>query len=297
MKPSSRQELIDYSLRQLGAPVLEINVAPDQVEDLVDDALQLFQERHFDGVALEYLKYQITQDDVDRGMARPPGAPGGNGGTAGITSESATTNIPAYAGAVGTATTFTYYQNSNYLEIPPNIIGIDKVFQLQGQAMGTGMWNLQYQYFLNGAALWGGVGAASGFDMLSYSMTMSYLETVNFLLNTHVAIRFNQRQDRLYLDINWNNILPGQWLIIQCYRAMDGVDYTRVWNDSFLKKYLVASIKKQWGQNMIKFNGVKLPGGIELNGRQMYEDGQREMDVIREMMPSTYELPPLDIIG
>ena len=78
---------------------------------------------------------------------------------------------------------------------------------------------------------------------------------------------------------------------------MDGVDYTRVWNDSFLKKYLVASIKKQWGQNMIKFNGVKLPGGIELNGRQMYEDGQREMDVIREMMPSTYELPPLDIIG
>ena len=297
MKPSSRQELIEYSLRQLGAPVLEINVAPDQIEDLVDDALQLFNERHFDGVVMEYLKYEVTKEDTQRGLAVPPNAPAGSAGRAGITSTSAVATIPPTVGQPGVATTFTYYQNSNYIQIPPNIIGIDKVFQLQNGVMGTGMWNLQYQYFLNAAGLFGGIGGASGFDMLSYSMTMSYLETVNFLLNTHVAIRFNQRQDRLYLDINWEQIPPGQFLVIQCYRALEGVDATRVWNDPFLKKYTVASLKRQWGMNMIKFNGVKLPGGIELNGRQIYEDGQREMDTIIEMMPTTYELPPLDEIA
>ena len=297
MRPSSRSELIDYCLRQLGAPVLEINVAPDQIEDCLDDALQLFQERCYDGVSVEFLKYQITKEDTERGLARPDSAPNNNTGSAGITSTSATANIPPAEGQPGVATTFTYYQNSNYLQIPPNIIGVEKVFQLNGQGMGTGMWNLQYQYFLNGAGLWGGIGAASGFDMLSYSMTMSYVETVNFLLNTHVQIRFNQRQDRLYLDINWDDILPGQFIIIQASAALDGDEYSRVWNDPFLKRYFTASLKRQWGMNMIKFNGVKLPGGIEMNGRQIYEDGQREMDVIRESMPSTFELPPLDVIA
>ena len=70
-----------------------------------------------------------------------------------------------------------------------------------------------------------------------------------------------------------------------------------MYNDYFLKRYLTALMKRQWGQNLIKFQGVKLPGGVELNGRQIYEDGQRELDVIREQMSNTYELPPLDFIG
>ena len=64
-KPTTRGELIDYCLRQLGAPILEINVAEEQTDDLLDDALQYFQERHFDGVEKMYLKYQITQSDID----------------------------------------------------------------------------------------------------------------------------------------------------------------------------------------------------------------------------------------
>ena len=120
---------------------------------------------------------------------------------------------------------------------------------------------------------------------------------MNFLLNTHKQIRFNQRQDRLYLDIDYSTVSAGEFLVIECYRAMDGTDYTGVWNDSFLKPYLTALIKRQWGQNMMKFQGVKLPGGIELNGRQMYEDAERELEVIREKMSNTYELPPMDMIG
>ena len=279
-QPSTRQELIDYCLRQLGAPVLEINVADEQIQDLVDDAVQYFQERHFDGVIQTYLKYKVTQADIDRGKARP------TTGT-GITTETATTTI------VGTATTFSYYENSNYLQVPPDIIGINKVFQYDdAQSMSSSnMFSFKYQLFLNDIYYWGTT------DLLSYSMAMSYLETMNFLLNTHKQIRFNQRQDRMYLDVDWSNLRAGQYLIIDCWRSMDPSDYSRVWNDSFLKPYLTALIKRQWGQNLIKFQGVKLPGGIEFNGRQLYDDAQLELDRIKEKMSNTYELPPLDMIG
>ena len=288
-QPTTRQEFTDYVLRQLGAPVLEVNVADEQVQDLIDDAIQYFNERHFDGVTQVYLKYQVTQDDVNRGRARPPGAPQNESGTTGIASTSATANI------VGTATTFTYYQNSNYIQIPPSIIGVNKAFQFGG-GMGQGMFNVKYQMMLNdfiGLNGWG----ASGYDLTSYSMTMSYLETVNFILNTHKQIRFNQRTDRLYLDIDWSELQVGEFLVLDCWAANDPNEYSRIWNDSFLKPYVTALVKKQWGQNLIKFQGVKLPGGIEFNGRQIYEDGQADLDKIQEKMMSTYELPPLDFIG
>lgn len=278
-QPSSRQELIDYCLRKLGAPVLEINVAQEQIEDLVDDALQLFQERHFDGVYQTYLKYQIKQEDIDRGRAK-----GTNG--VGISSISATSNV------VGTATTFNYYESSNYLQIPSHIIGINKIFQFEGSnSIASGMFSIKYQLFLNDIYYWGST------ELLTYSMVKTYLEDINWLLTTQKQIRFNKRQDRLYLDIDWSSLTPGEFLVIDCYRMLDPNDYSRVWNDSFLKPYLTALIKRQWGQNLIKFQGVKLPGGVELNGRQLFDDGQRELDAIIEKMSSTYELPPLDMIG
>jgi len=288
-KPSTRQELIDYCLRQLGAPVVEINVAEEQLQDLVDDAVQFFQERHFDGVSQTYLKYQVTDADVNRGKARPPGAPAGDGGTSGITSITATANI------AGSNTTFAYYENSNYIAIPPSIIGINKVFQYN-EGLSSGMFNIKYQLMLSDIAGLQGSGA-TGYDLTSYSMTMSYLETINFLLNTHKQIRFNQRQDRMYLDVDWTELKAGEFIVLDCWSVLDGNDYSRVWNDSFIKPYLTSLIKRQWGQNLMKFQGVKLPGGIEFNGRQIFDDGQREIDEIKQKMMSTYELPPLDLIG
>jgi len=278
-QPSTRQELIDYCKRKLGAPVLEINVADEQIEDLVDDAVQFFQERHFDGVYPTFYKYQITQEDIDRGRARP------NTGV-GIATTSATSNI------VGTATTFNYYENSNYLQIPPNIIGINKIFTFDGTNTIThNMFSVKYQLFLNDIYYWGTT------ELLSYAMVKSYLEDLDFLLNTQKQIRFNKRQDRLYLDIDWGSVSVGNYFIIDCYSVLNPNDYSRVWNDSFLKPYLTSLIKRQWGQNLIKFQGVKLPGGVELNGRQIYDDAQREIDILMERMSSTYELPPLDMIG
>ena len=280
-QPTSRQELIDYCKRKLGAPVLEINVADEQIDDLVDDAIQFFQERHFDGVGQVFLKYQVTQDDINRGRA-----PNGESPTAGIVTTSATTSI------LGTATTFNYKENSNFLQIPPSVIGITKIYHFDGSNTTTNnMFSVKYQLFLNDIYYWGST------EILTYAMTKTYLEDIDFLLTTQKQIRFNKRQDRLYLDIDWGSVRAGDYVIIDCYRALDPSDYTRVWNDSFLKMYLTSLIKKQWGQNLIKFQGVKLPGGVELNGRQIYDDAQRELDVIMEKMSNTYELPPLDMIG
>jgi hypothetical protein len=279
-QPTTRQELIDYCKRKLGAPVLEINVADEQIDDLVDDAIQLFQERHFDGVYPTFYKYQITQNDINRG--RSPG----NNSIVGLVTTTVTTNI------VGTATTFKYTENSNYLQVPPNIIGVNKIFQFDGNnAITNNMFSIKYQLFLNDVYSFGAL------EILSYAMVKTYLEDLDFLLNTQKQIRFNKRQDRLYLDIDWSSISVGTYIIIDCYSTLDPNDYVRIYNDSFLKPYLTSLIKRQWGQNLIKFQGVKLPGGIELNGRQIYDDGQKEIDALMEKMSNTYELPPMDLIG
>ena len=277
-KPSTRQELIDYSFRRLGAPVLEINVDDDQVDDLVDDAIQFYNERHFDGVERMYLKYQLTQDDIDRGRA------GGAGGV-GIATTSATSTI------VGTATTFSFYENSNYLQVPDSVIGIEKIFKFDTSSISGGMFSIKYQLFLNDLYYFNSV------ELLQYSMVKTYLEDIDFLLTTDKQIRFNKRQDRLYLDLDWSAQEKDTYLVIDCYRALDPADFNQVYNDSFVKQYLTALIKRQWGQNLIKFRGVKLPGGIELNGREIYEDGEREIESLRTRMMQDYELPPYDFIG
>jgi hypothetical protein len=128
-------------------------------------------------------------------------------------------------------------------------------------------------------------------------MVKTYLEDIDFLLSTDKQIRFNKRQNRLYLDIDWASKAKDTFIVIDCYRILNPNDFTKVYNDSFLKKYLTALMKRQWGQNLIKFRGVKLPGGIELNGREIYEDAERELESIRQRMSMDYELPPYDFIG
>ncbi len=279
MQPSSRTDFKTYCLRQLGAPVLEINLASEQCEDLIDDALQMFQERTYDGAAQTYLKYQIRQGDIDRGKGP------GSTDVVGITTTTATSTV-------GITSTFSFEENNNFLQVPPEVIGVYKIFHFDGSnTITNNMFSVKYQLFLNDIYFWGAT------ELLTYAMTKTYLEDINFLLTTEKQIRFNKRQDRLYLDIDWDSVNEGDWLIIDCYRLLDPSDYGRVWNSQFLKQYATALMKRQWGQNLLKFGGVKLPGGIELNGRQIYDDGQKDLDILMEKMSSTYELPPLDMVG
>lgn len=273
-KPSTRQELVDYCLRRLGAPVLEINVDDDQIDDLVDDALQYFNERHFDGVERMYLKYQITQNDIDRSRAK---------GTSGV-------GIVTTTGSSGIGT-FNFYETENYIQVPDSVIGIEKVFKFDTSSISGGMFSIKYQLFLNDLYYFNSI------ELLQYAMVKSYLEDIDFLLSTDKQIRFNKRQNRMYLDIDWGAQSAGNFLVIDCYRILNPNEFTEVYNDSFLKQYLTSLIKKQWGQNLIKFKGVKLPGGIELNGREFYEDAQRELEDLKQRMKFEYELPPYDFIG
>ena len=279
-KPASRQQLIDYCLRKLGAPVLEINLDDDQIDDSVDDAIQLFNERHFDGVERMFLKYKITQADLDRGRAK------GTDGVGIVTTTATSTNIAGYG-----TTTSSWYETSNFLQVPDSVVGVEKIIKFDTSTISGGMFSIKYQLFLNDLYNFNSV------ELLQYSMVKSYLEDIDFLLTTDKQIRFNKRQDRLYLDIDWGAESLDNFLVLDCYRALDPTSFTQVYNDPFLKLYLTALMKRQWGQNLIKFRGVKLPGGIELNGREIFDDAERDIESLRSRMASEYELPPYDFVG
>ena len=153
------------------------------------------------------------------------------------------------------------------------------------------MFSIKYQLFLNDLYYFNSV------ELMQYAMTKTYLEDIDFLLTPDKQMRFNKRQNRLYIDMDWSESAVDEWIILDCYRALDPVKFEGVYNDSFVKKYLTALIKKQWGQNLIKFKGTKLPGGIELNGREIYDDGVNELAEIKSAMSTEYELPPYDFIG
>ena len=346
-QPTTKAELKDYCLRRLGAPVLEINVDNDQIDDLIDDAIQLFQERHFDGVERMFLKHKLTASDVakfrgldqEQLLGTATGAvltvkvvEQGTGYTTGTTAAytggtgtSATFDITAKDGqiteveisAAGTnylvedEITFTggggnakievtgvqeqteWEERDNFLQIPPQVLGINRVFGIKGSNIRSNLFGLEYQLFLNDLYQFGSV------DILSYFMTKTYLETLDMVLNNgaFIPFRFNRRADRLYIDTDRLMLDEGAYIILDCHRLLDPTTYTEVYNDPFLKKYTTALIKRQWGQNLIKFKGAQLPGGITMNGRELYEDGNSEVIKIESEITTTYELPPNWEIG
>jgi len=283
-QPNTRQGLIDYGKRQLGFPVLEINIADEQYDDLIDDALQTFHDRHMDGVEKMYLKHKITEDFTD--TVRATGQDGATTSLGITTSTSPEVSIQG----IGT-TTFSFEETQNFIQVPDAVIGIEKVWKVDSRAIASNMFNITYQLFLNEIYYF------SSMELLSYTQTKRYLEDIDFILHPDKQIRFNRRQNRLYIDSDYSSMKTDDYLIIECYRTVNPNDFTKVYNDPFLKKYFTALLKKQWGSNMMKFRGVKMPGGVELNGREIYDEGVKELDVLDEKMSSTYELPVMDMIG
>tara|TARA_B100000212_G_scaffold341827_1_gene326259 strand:+ start:174 stop:1037 length:864 start_codon:yes stop_codon:yes gene_type:complete len=281
---NSRGALINYAKRRLGAPVLEINVADEQVEDLLDDAIQFFQQRHFDGVERMYLKHKFTQDEIDRGKANQGASSTTTTGI--VTTTGVSTSITGYG-----TTTSVFTENSNFIQVPDAVIGIQQIFKFDSSSISGGMFSIKYQLFLNDLYYFNSV------ELLQYSMVKSYLEDIDFLLTPERQIRFNKQQNRLYIDINYDSLKEGDFIVIDCLRVLDPNQYQDIYNDMFLKMYFTALLKRQWGQNLIKFRGTKLPGGLELNGREIYEDGMRDVEFALQKLKEEYELPPLDFIG
>ena len=269
-KPSTRQGLIDYCLRRLGYPVLEVNVDDDQIDDLIDDAIQYFQERHFDGVERMLLKHEITKENRETLKT-------------GITTTTANSTVGI------TTTTFT--ESQNFIQLPDHVLGVERVLKMDASTISSGMFNIKYQIFLNDLYYYGAL------DLMNYAMTKTYLEDLSRIITPDTQLRFNKKNHRLYLDIDFGQMSDDTFIIIDGYRLLDPSDAPAIYNDFWLKRYATAIIKKQWGMNLIKFNGVLLPGGVQLNGRQIYEDALKEIEEIEYSLKTEYEIPPLDLIG
>ena len=269
-KPSTRQGLIDYCLRRLGYPVLEINVDEDQIDDLIDDAIQYFQERHFDGVERMLLKHEITKENRETLKT-------------GVTTTTANSTVGI------TTTTFT--ESQNFIQLPDHVLGVERVLKMDASTISSGLFNIKYQIFLNDLYYYGAL------DLMNYAMTKTYLEDLSRIITPDTQLRFNKKNHRLYLDIDFGQLSDDTFIIIDGYRLLDPSDAPAIYNDFWLKKYATATIKKQWGMNLIKFQGVMLPGGVQLNGRQIFEDAIKEIEEIEYSLRTEYEIPPLDLIG
>jgi hypothetical protein len=243
----TREQLVNYCLRRLGAPVIQINVAPEQLDDRVEDALHKFAEYHYNGTNRAYIKHQVTAQD----------------------------------------------KINQYIILPENIIGAVDIFPLQGFAStGQDMFDVRYQIAMNDLY------TLSGTNLVPYAMTMTQLATMNEMLIGKVPIRYNRRNgNKLYLDMDWNNTGVGTWLIIEAFEVVDPEEFDGVYDEQWLKDYLTALIKKQWGTNLSKFQGMALPGGMVLNGLEIIQQADREIAEAQTTLERNYVMPPLDRMG
>lgn len=246
-KPASRQELVDYCLRNLGAPVITINVDEDQLDDRVDEALQFYQEYHSDAVLPAYRKHTITATDIA----------------------------------------------NEYIELPENVLYLTRM--LAGGSNTQNMFSIEYQMHLNDV-----YDLRAPSSIINYEMSRQYQELLHQTFDERYAqqIRFQRKMNRVYIDSRWGtDIREGEIIVFEVYTTLNPDDYVKVYDDLFLKRYLTALIKRQWGANTKKFTGMQLPGGVEINGQQIFDEAQEEIRQIEEEMDLKYVIPPVGFIG
>jgi len=265
--PATRETLKQYALRALGKPVIEINVDDDQLEDRLDEALQYFSQYHYDGVQRVYLKYQYTQADKDRMTADS---------TESITKNSVTTS---------------WKEGNNFLVVPESVISVINIFPFSNKS-NMNLFDVRYQLRLNDLYDF------SSTSIINYDIVLRHLDFLDHILVGEKPLRFNQHDNRLYIDMDWKNDLAvGEFIVIEAYRKMDPETHTDVYNDIYLKRYVTSLFKKQWGANLSKFDGVAMIGGVTLNGRQIYSEALQDIEKLETEIRSTFELNPAMIMG
>lgn len=247
---TSRQQFAFYCLRRLGFPVIDINVDEDQVQDRIDDALQYWQDYHFDGLQKIYYVKRITQEDVDQRYLN----------LCGVTDSS-----------------------NNCLDIT----GVTRIFPIQDSQATISMFDLRYQLRLN--ELYDFTSAS----YINYTLTQQHLRSLELMFTGEVPIRFQRHMQRLYIDWGWgaSEAPVGTVVVAECYALIDPTVYGRVWNDRWLKEYATALIKRTWGNNMKKFGGIQLPGGVTLNGKEIYDEATEEIKLLEQEMATEYFAP------
>lgn len=275
---STRAELKEYALRANGHPVVEINIADEQLEDRLNDGLQFFSEYHFDGVEKVYLKYKMSQTDIDNGYIS-------------FTADNRVSVTPQGTGFADADALMT----STDPDCPENvllqnlIVSVTRIFPFTQQSVG--MFDVRYQYALNDLYTFGTI------DLVQYDMTQQYLALLKQFLSPDKSIRFNRVANRMYLDADKRQLNAGMYLIIEAYRVLDPRVYPEVYNDRLLKKYITALVRWQWGVNLSKYNGIKLPGDITLDGQSMMKDSWQQKEEIEKEIILKGELPCDFIMG
>jgi len=248
--PTSRQGLIDYCLRRLGEPVIEINVDIDQLEDRVDEALQYWQEYHSDATYRTYVSHLVGDSDV----------------------------------------------TNEYVTVPSDIIYVSKLFRISSSFNTSfNFFDIKYQMMLNDIA---DLQNFAG-DLAYYEQLNQYLSLLDMKLNGEPQTTYSRKMDRLYLhgDFNDKDVQAGDYIVYEAWKTVDPVAHSKVWNDMWLKEYTTALIKQQWGQNLIKFEGMQLPGGVTLNGRQIYDDATNDIQRLQEKIRLDFEMPADFFVG
>ena len=297
--PNTRANLKEYCLRSLGKPVIDINVDEDQVEDRIDEALQYFAQYHTDGVERMYLKYKVTADDITRltnnkkfnadekgtvaeNIELESGTNTQEEGKGDLIAESGSAILTEDSTIVRTA----YEETQNYLIVPDSVISVINVFPLSDRA-NLNMFDVRYQLRLNDLYDF------SSTSIVHYEMTMRHLDFLDHILVGEKPLRFNQLSNRLYIDMDWNeDIDADEFLIIECYRKLDPTSHSNIFDDIFLKRYTTALIKRQWGQNLSKFSGTAMLGGVTLNGPELFSTAIQEQRQLEDEIRSNYEEPP-----
>lgn len=311
-KPASREELKEYCLRQLGHPVIEINVDDDQVEDCIENALQFWREYHFDAVEQIYLKAQVTPSECNvastAGFEAPEVITGQtSGATARISATSPTlfiynikgqfddgeTIVGATSGASTTLNSVTYGSFDNrYFEVSDAVTGVTRILPFSNRSTGINIFDIRYQILINDLY------SLMSTDLIYYTQVRQHLELINQLLVGQKPIRFNRHMNRLFVDMDWeNDVDVGSYVIAECTRILDPDMFPDVYNDMYLKRYTTALIKRIWGVNMKKFEGVQLPGGVTLNGQKIYDEAIEEIAMIEQEIRDTFEEPPIFMMG
>lgn len=243
--PTNREEFKQYCLRRLGAPVSQINVDEDQIQDRIDDALNIYWDINFDGTEKQYYKALVTQEAI----------------------------------------------NNKYVTLPDNIIGAVHVFPIGSSLSTNNLFNIRYQIALNDLY------DLTATSMVPYYMAMQHIQLLEQLLVGLQPLRYNRRTNKLYLDMDWEKTNPGDFLVVEAYQIVDPEEYPKVWSDRWLLKYATELIKKQWGENLIKYTNVSLPGGMQFNGEKIYNDAAAEIEKMEASMLTGFSTPVAFMMG
>lgn len=245
-KPASRDEFREFCLRRLGAPLLEINVDEDQVEDCIEMAFSYYYDYHYDATEKVYLARQVTQEDID----------------------------------------------NKYLSIEDSVIGITNILPIGNSYSTNNLFNLRYQIALNDLF------AFNTGPFAPYYMALQNVALAEELFVGKQGIRFQRHSNKLFVDIAWGEkIVLGEYMLIEAYQKIDPDVYTDIYSDRWLQRYCTALIKKQWGENLKKFEGISMPGGVSFNGQKIWDEATDEIQAMESEMVSSYSLPVTDMLG